>query len=57
MTGHTVATKELPATITLCARFKDGCHCLGQIYNSSCIRCGDKNAGALYRLEGRDDMT
>lgn len=44
---------SLPATVTLCARLRDGSYCLGQMFNKVCIGCGDKNAGVLYV---RDDI-
>lgn len=41
----------LPPSVSLCSRFKDGAHCLGQIYRDVCTRCGAKGTGVLYDLK------
>lgn len=48
--------RELPATVELCMRIRDGYPCLGRIHRSGvpevlvCTACGRREPGAVYQL-------
>lgn len=51
---------ELPATIELCQRIRDGLPCLGRVHRSGvpeiacCTACGKRDAGAIYVRQGSE---
>lgn len=49
--GELMAT--IPTTVRLCARFRDGAHCLGLVHAGACIRCGARAETATFTLDNR----